>query len=313
MSKLLVVFGATGQQGGSVVSHVLNDAELSKKYSIRAVTRDPSSPKAETLKKKGVDVVKADMTDKQSLPSALKGAHTVFFLNAPVMGPDAKSLEVAQGKALVDIAVTEGTQYVIFSTLPHVSRISGGKYTKVASFDAKAEVEDYIRTLPIKSAFFSPSSFMQNFQTFLGPRPSGTGTYVINRHVSPDTQLPLIDIVGDSGKYVGAILMEPDNYEGKIFCSGSAVYTMTEIAEIMTNISGKTVQYEQVPLEDFRKNLRTPGPYVEGLIEMMLFQQDFGYYGPGTKELVTWAAVNARGKVHTFEEYLTNNPLPSLR
>jgi uncharacterized protein YbjT (DUF2867 family) len=209
--------------------------------------------------------------------------------------------------------VAEGTQYVIFSTLPHISRISGGKYTKVAAFDAKAEVQDYIRTLPIKSAFFSPSSFMQNFQTFMGPRPSRTGTYVINRHVLPDTQLPLIDIVGDTGKYVGAILAEPDKYEGKVFCSASAVYTMTEIAEIMTKISGKTVKFEQVPVEDFRQNLRVPGPYVEGLIEMMLFQQDFGYYGPGTKELVTWAALNARGKVHTFEEYLTDNPLPSLQ
>ena len=42
---------------------------------------------------------------------------------------------------------------------------------------------------------------------------------------------------------------------------------------------------------------------------MMLYQQDFDYYGPETKELVAWAAENAQGKVHTFEEYLTENPL----
>jgi hypothetical protein len=61
------------------------------------------------------------------------------------MGPDARNVEFAQGKGVVDVAVAEGVQYMIFSTLPHVSKISGGKYTKVVAFDAKAEIEDYIR------------------------------------------------------------------------------------------------------------------------------------------------------------------------
>lgn len=313
MCKLLVVFGATGQQGGSIISHVLDDTELSKQYKIRGITRDPSSSAAEALKKRGVDVAKADMTDPSSLSSVLKGAHTVFFLTAPVMGADAKNEEFAQGKGVVDVAVAEGIQYMIFSTLPHVTRISGGKYTKVAAFDAKAEIEDYIRTLPIKSAFFSPASFMQNFQRIMAPYPSDNGTFVLARLVSPATQLPLIDTVGDAGKYVGAILADPDKYEGKVFCSASAVYTMTEIVDIMSKVYGKTVRYEQIPEEAFRQQLRFSGPYAEGLIEMMLYQQDFGYYGPKTKELVAWAAENARGRVHTLEEYLKKNPLVALQ
>ena len=313
MCKLLVVFGATGQQGGSIISNVLDDAELSKQYKIRGITRDPSSSAAEALKKRGVDVAKADMTDPSSLSSVLKGAHTVFFLTAPVMGADAKNEEFAQGKGVVDVAVAEGIQYMIFSTLPHVTRISGGKYTKVAAFDAKAEIEDYIRTLPIKSAFFSPASFMQNFQRIMAPYPSDNGTFVLARLVSPATQLPLIDTVGDAGKYVGAILADPDKYEGKVFCSASAVYTMTEIVDIMSKVYGKTVRYEQIPEEAFRQQLRFSGPYAEGLIEMMLYQQDFGYYGPKTKELVAWAAENARGRVHTLEEYLKKNPLVALQ
>lgn len=313
MCKLLVVFGATGQQGGSIISHVLDDTELSKQYKIRGITRDPSSSAVEALKKRGVDVAKADMTDPSSLSSVLKGAHTVFFLTAPVMGADAKNEEFAQGKGVVDVAVAEGIQYMIFSTLPHVTRISGGKYTKVAAFDAKAEIEDYIRTLPIKSAFFSPASFMQNFQRIMAPYPSDNGTFVLARLVSPATQLPLIDTVGDAGKYVGAILADPDKYEGKVFCSASAVYTMTEIVDIMSKVYGKTVRYEQIPEEAFRQQLRFSGPYAEGLIEMMLYQQDFGYYGPKTKELVAWAAENARGRVHTLEEYLKKNPLVALQ
>jgi uncharacterized protein YbjT (DUF2867 family) len=57
MSKLITVFGATGNQGGSVIRYILDDAQLSKEFSIRAVTRDPSKPAAKTLAEKGVEVV----------------------------------------------------------------------------------------------------------------------------------------------------------------------------------------------------------------------------------------------------------------
>lgn len=306
MSKVLVIFGATGQQGGSVVSYVLNDADLSKQYSIRAITRDPSSPSAQALKERAVNVVKAELNDKSSLHAAMKGAHTVFALTAPTFGPDAKVKEVSQGKAMADVAIAEGVQYIIFSTLPHVSTVSGGKYTKVNGFDAKAEIEEYMRTLPVRSAFFAPGSFMQNFHKVMAPRPTGSGAYVIARHVSPHTQLPLIDTVGDTGKFVGAMLAEPDKYEGKVFCAATALYSMEEIAQTIRKVSGKTVTYEQIPEDTFRQGLP---PWGDMLIEMMLYQQDFGYYGPQTKELVAWAAKNARGRVHTFEEYLTENPL----
>ncbi len=305
MTKVLVVFGATGQQGGSIVSFVQKDSALSKQYSIRAVTRDPSSPSAQALKQ-NVDVVQADLNDKVSLHTAMKGAHTVFALTAPTFGPDAKAKELVQGKGIADVAVAEGVQYIIFSTLPHVSTISGGKYTKVAAFDAKAEVQEYILTLPIKSAFFAPGSFMQNFQSSMALRPATNGEYIIARHISPQTQLPLIDTVGDTGKYVGAILAEPEKYQGKVFCAATALYSMEEMAQIISNVSGKTVKYQQVPEDTFRQFLP---PWGDVLIEMMLYQQDFGYYGPQTKALVAWAAENARGKVNTFEEYLTENPL----
>ena len=60
MSKILAVFGATGQQGSSVINYVLQDPELSQEYKIRAITRDVNSEKAKQLKEK-VEVVYGDM------------------------------------------------------------------------------------------------------------------------------------------------------------------------------------------------------------------------------------------------------------
>lgn len=58
MSKILTVFGATGQQGGSLIDYVLKNSKLSKTYSVRGVTRDVSKAAAVALKKRGVEVVK---------------------------------------------------------------------------------------------------------------------------------------------------------------------------------------------------------------------------------------------------------------
>jgi uncharacterized protein YbjT (DUF2867 family) len=57
MSKIITIFGATGTQGGSVISAILADATLAKEFSIRGVTRDTSKPNAQALAKQGVELV----------------------------------------------------------------------------------------------------------------------------------------------------------------------------------------------------------------------------------------------------------------
>lgn len=57
MSKLITVFGATGNQGGSVIKHILEDPQLSKEYRTRGITRDTSKKAAQDLAKQGVEVV----------------------------------------------------------------------------------------------------------------------------------------------------------------------------------------------------------------------------------------------------------------
>ncbi|KAK5051134.1 hypothetical protein LTR16_010881, partial [Cryomyces antarcticus] len=50
MAKIFVIFGATGSQGGVVVSDLLR---LGDKYAVRAVTRDPDSDKSKKLAEAG--------------------------------------------------------------------------------------------------------------------------------------------------------------------------------------------------------------------------------------------------------------------
>lgn len=307
MSKILVVCGSTGQQGGSVVDFVINDPELSKEYKVRGITRDNTSTGAQKLSSKGVEMISADSNDIESLRKAFRGAHTVFAMTSPDF-VDIMGSELRQGRNLIDAAVAENVQYYIFSTLPNVSKLSSGKYTKVTGFDGKAITEEYIRSLPIKSAFFAPGSFMQNYHNVMKPRKGPDGIFSMARHVSPQTKLPMIDTAGDTGKWIGGILAEPEKFEGKTICAATKLYNMDEQAEILTRATGTQVIYKQIPAEVFKSFLPDPG-YADVLLEMMSYQQDLGYYGPDTEKLVAWAAENARGKVTTFEEYLEKNPL----
>jgi len=57
MSKLITVFGATGNQGGSVIRTILADPGLSKEFRIRAVTRNVDKESSKALTAQGVEVV----------------------------------------------------------------------------------------------------------------------------------------------------------------------------------------------------------------------------------------------------------------
>ena len=71
--KIIVVFGATGAQGGGVARAILNDPK--SEFAVRAVTRDPNSDKAKELAKMGADVVVGEIDDNR-MPT-LQGKYKV--------------------------------------------------------------------------------------------------------------------------------------------------------------------------------------------------------------------------------------------
>jgi uncharacterized protein YbjT (DUF2867 family) len=72
MSKLITVFGATGQQGGSVIRTILQDKILSKEFKIRGITRDTSKAEAQALLKQGIDT----MTPINTTPDIIVNTNT---------------------------------------------------------------------------------------------------------------------------------------------------------------------------------------------------------------------------------------------
>lgn len=175
-------------------------------------------------------------------------------------------------------------------------------------FDGKARAEQYIRGLPIKSAFVSLGMYFENFQSqpYIAPLKDADGKWFITRNNSPKALYPWIAAVADTGKFVGAILAEPDKYEGKRFAASERLYSLEEVAEIFSKKTGTKIEYRQSSDEEYGKQLPEYSkiPLLEGFAAM----EEFGYYGPGTKEQVEWSAAQARGKLTSLEEFLDQNP-----
>jgi uncharacterized protein YbjT (DUF2867 family) len=130
-------------RGGSVVDTVFAHPELQEKYSLRGITRDPSSGKSKALADKGVEMVKADLDNVESMKQAIKGSYGVFGITDFWSLMD-KQKEIQQGKNIFEACRAEGVKHYIFSSLPYAEKITGGVLKNVDHFDSKAMVEEFI-------------------------------------------------------------------------------------------------------------------------------------------------------------------------
>ncbi|KAL4779791.1 hypothetical protein BJX76DRAFT_364947 [Aspergillus varians] len=303
MSKL-VIFGATGQQGHSILTTILAHPTLSKRYSLRGITRDASKPTPQSLSAQGVEMLEANLNDPTTLPPAVKDAHTVILITETQYVPDLKEREIAQAKAVADAALAAGVQFFVFSSAVHCAKLWDGP--AVDQFDSKAEIEEYVRGLPfaIGSAFVAPGMFMQNLTGVMAPRQGEDGSWVIAGVNDPEAQIPMFDAVGDSGAYLVPVLEDVGGSKGRVVYAASGMYSFAEIARIIGRVSGEDVKYVQLPYDVYQGFMHED----QGarMVAMMRFFDNPGYYGPGTGEKVaeTRELVKASGgKLASFEEF----------
>jgi len=260
MSKKIVsVVGATGVQGRSVINALLNNSE----YSIRALTRNPSSEKAKALASRGVEVVKADVNDLNSLIAAFRGSSVIFGMT-DFFEPFAKSgpakaveVEVAQGINIAKAAsATETLEHYIWSTLPDGRKISNGKFV-IPHFEAKNIIDRYIKSdaaLLAKTTFLWITFFAANlswpmFRPYEIPT---AGKYIQIQDTPSDVP---VKVVGDAevniGIFVKAIIDQPNKTLGKFVLAHVEDTTTGDMLQTWAKAQGKTAQYIQVDEKTF--------------------------------------------------------------
>lgn len=275
-TETIAVFGATGQQGGSVI-----DALLPKGARVRALVRDPQSEAAEALEARGVELAAIDLDRPETASAALAGIDAFFFMTTPGRSGDIGA-EVVQGKTLADAAKTAGVARIVFSSVGGAER-----HTRIPHFDTKREVEEYLLSLGLDVAIVRPVFFMENL-TFMGA--GIENGEVILRMPLPDG-IPLQMVaVRDIGT-VAAALLDPDARKGAIEIAGDE-RTGTQIAEAIGAATGLPARYEALPADAL-------GDYdaarmFEWFTELPAYQADFEAtraLAPELLDLPGWLAV----------------------
>src|SRR5258707_6583479 len=237
--KLIAVIGATGQQGGAV----LRALQASGQFKVRALTRNPGKHR-----ELAEEVVEADLDRPETLKPAFEGAHGVFLVtNFWEEGTD----ELRQATAAVRAAKDAGVKHFIWSTLPDVEAISGGKF-HVPHFTGKAKVDRIVKEAGFAYHTFVIAPFYyQGLVGVLAPQMQADGSLGWALPLDPDVRCIHMGDITELGDIVAGAFTRPDQAgNGEYLPLVGDFMSFNEIVDTL-NRQGCKFSFKQVPKEVF--------------------------------------------------------------
>ena len=226
----ILVFGATGRQGGSVAKALLKAG-----WPVRALVPDSTKAASLQLRNSGVELVQGSFEETKVVRTAMKDAYGVFsVLPASLAAED----EVRHGISIADIAAETGVNHFVYSSGASV----GNELTGVPRFDAKPRIEAHIRQLDMTTTIIRPMIFMEMLV-----RPGfGLDEGRLVSLIRSDHSIQLT-AVEDIGRFVAAVLADKSRFGGAPLKIASDRLTGRELAVILSEAIGRPIAYERFP------------------------------------------------------------------
>ncbi|CAL3972438.1 unnamed protein product [Diplocarpon coronariae] len=225
--RVLVVFGATGLQGGSVVKAVLGDAK----------------PSAKALESLGVETVAADLNNVSSLKTALQGAY-----------------------AADEVVIEDtGVQHLIWRILMNVTQLLIGSSIE-GCIDTgpplRLESSYRARHCGLPATYFMPGFHMSNVpgSNFRQAPPNNDWAFALP--VPSSSPIPLLSTADDVGKFVMGILLNREKVLGKQIYGATDYQTPDQIAQPFKEQfpeAGKTAKSVELLHQVFKEILGLKG------------------------------------------------------
>jgi uncharacterized protein YbjT (DUF2867 family) len=234
--RIILVTGATGQQGGSVIR-----ALAGSDFALRAMTRKPDSEAAAKLRASGVEVVQGDLDDPASLKEALAGAWGVFAVQNT--GEAGVEREEEQGKRIAQLAKDAGVQQYVYTSVGSAHRNTG-----IPHFENKWRVEGTVRALHFPShVIVRPVFFMENLLA-----PGFLNGDTMYSTLDEGTSLQMI-AVDDIGRFIAHAFTDAARFRGREIDLAGDAATIQEAAAALSAGLGRPINYVRIPIEEIRK------------------------------------------------------------
>ncbi|EME27131.1 NmrA-like family domain-containing protein 1 [Galdieria sulphuraria] len=263
----ILVFGATGRQGGSVVEHLIG-----KGWKVRAVTRNPSSEAAQLLVRKGAEVLQGDLLQPpETLLPLFRNTDAAFgvtdfrtFLNDSE-GPDRK--EFLCGKNFADAAKMAKVPYPIFSSLPSTKRLTNEKYA-TRHFETKVIIEEHMKNIGLPVIIIRLYAYFENLRFWL--RPKKENPEQLEFSLPMGSSRMFMTCVEDVGGVVAGILEQPAEYINRTIDVVHSSTDLYQVAEVLSKSLDKEVHYIPQTIEQFKS---LSFPFANDLADMFASYQ----------------------------------------
>jgi uncharacterized protein YbjT (DUF2867 family) len=234
----IVVCGATGNQGGSVVKSLLTDPYLQ----VVAITRQIASPAAERLSQLGAEVIKADTNDLRSLHEAFASAYGVFGVTQPWTADYKKcdiENEIGQARNIVQACQQARVKHLVMSSIIN----PGNQHTGAPHVDSKQEFEQLVKDAHLPYTILRLPQFMDNIGSHFFPVKAG----VIKGFIAADARVPYI-ACKDIGEAVLRAFKHPELSAYQTLNIIGDLVSGRELAKYMSELrGGEKFTYKTTP------------------------------------------------------------------
>ena len=235
-NKVLVT-GATGNTGGYAIKYLLE-----KQVPVRALVHQIDQ-RSDALAAMGAEIVLGDLSDLESVTSALKGISSAFFV-FPIAHPGIIEATAFFAQAALENGVGQIVNLSQFGAHRHV-RSHGAQNHWIAErvFERSGVPVTQLRpTLFAEWFLYQASNIRTKSQFYL---PFGEARFA-----------PIA--TEDIGRVIAAILADPEPHAGKSYdLFGPKILDMTEAAAVFSEVLGRKISYVPVDSATFAGIVKT--------------------------------------------------------
>jgi len=228
---MIVITGATGALNGATVDHLLERLPTDE---IAVAVRD--SAKARRFADHGIEVRHGDYADPASLPAAFAGAGQLLLVSSSDPGADA----VALHRNAIEAAVAAGAGRILYT-----SHQGASPDTPFGPGRDHAATEQLLAGSGVPWTSLRNGFYAHSLAWLLGPwRETGRITVPADGPVSWTAR-------EDAAEAAAVILASKGDYDGPVTLTAKAAPTFTEIAGAASDLTGRTIETEVVPADEW--------------------------------------------------------------
>ncbi|AZI89187.1 SDR family oxidoreductase [Kosakonia sp. CCTCC M2018092] len=244
---MIALTGATGQLGQFVVEALLKTVPAKE---IVAIVRNPA--KAEALGKQGLIVRQGDYNDQAALTQALAGVEKLLLISSSEVGQRA-----AQHRNVINAAKAAGVKFIAYTSLLHADTSPLGLHVE------HVETEKLLAESGIPFALLRNGWYSENYLAS-APAALAHGVFLGAAGEGKIASATRADYAAAAARVISE-----EGHAGKVYeLAGDKAWTLSELAALLSEASGKKVVYQNLSEADFAAALKGAG-LPDGLAEML--------------------------------------------